>query len=105
MVPMIAAMVEIKRNSRHHHGKLSRCGDRDDARPHAHQHATGVDRGHAPNQHRRNAWHPGATVAGTQAIGVSTPSAAAVALATVGLARLAHKPKGWMFAIRIWSMM
>ena len=40
----------------------------------------------------------GATVAGMHGMGVSTPSAAAVAAATVGLARLVHMPKGGMFA-------
>src|SRR5215470_13582750 len=40
----------------------------------------------------------GAGVAGTQGIGVSTPIAVAVALATVGLARLVHMPKGGMLA-------
>ncbi len=39
----------------------------------------------------------GAEVAGTQGIGVSTPSAAAVAAATVGFAREEHIPKGMMF--------
>ena len=46
----------------------------------------------------------GATVAGTQGIGVNTPRAAAVAVATVGLAKLEHRPKGWMFAMGIWSI-
>jgi len=40
----------------------------------------------------------GATVLGIQGIGVSTPSAAAVAEATVGLARDVHIPNGGMFA-------
>ncbi|MNG34964.1 hypothetical protein D3C84_1215890 [compost metagenome] len=35
----------------------------------------------------------GVAVAGMHGIGVSTPSAAAVAAATVGLARLVHMPK------------
>jgi hypothetical protein len=39
----------------------------------------------------------GATVAGTQGIGVKTPIAADVALATVGLAKELHIPKGMMF--------
>jgi hypothetical protein len=39
----------------------------------------------------------GATVAGMHGIGVSTPRAAAVAAATVGLARLEHKPNGRTF--------
>ena len=39
----------------------------------------------------------GAGVAGMHGIGVSTPSAAAVAAATVGLARLLHIPNGIMF--------
>jgi hypothetical protein len=34
------------------------------------------------------------TIVGTQGIGVSTPSAAAVAAATVGFARLEHMPNG-----------
>src|SRR5690606_25380498 len=38
----------------------------------------------------------GATVAGMQGAGVSTPSAAAVAAATAGLAMLMHVPKGMM---------
>ena len=43
---------------------------------------------------------PGAqdTVAGTQGMGVSTPRAAAVAAATVGLAGLEHMPKVGRFA-------
>jgi hypothetical protein len=40
----------------------------------------------------------GPTGAGTHGIGVSTPSAVAVAAATVGLARLEHIPKGGMLA-------
>ena len=47
----------------------------------------------------------GAGVAGTQGIGVRTPNAAAVAVATVGLARLVHMPKGMMFIIGTWSRM
>src|ERR1700735_4045151 len=39
----------------------------------------------------------GAAVAGMQGIGVSTPSAAAVAAATVGFAGLLQVPKGMMF--------
>src|SRR5277367_5747386 len=46
----------------------------------------------------------GAGVLGMQGIGVSTPSAAAVAAATVGLARDMHVPKGMMLVIGIWSM-
>ena len=38
----------------------------------------------------------GAAVAGTHGIGVSTPSAAAVAAATVGFAGDEHMPKGMM---------
>lgn len=41
----------------------------------------------------------GAVVTGIQGIGVSTPDAADVADATVGLARLVHIPKGAMFTI------
>src|SRR4051794_10846050 len=40
-----------------------------------------------------------------QGMGVSTPSAAAVAAATVGLARLVHMPKGGMLAPGIMSVM
>ncbi len=36
---------------------------------------------------------------GMQGMGVSTPNAAAVAEATVGLARLLHVPKGGMLSI------
>lgn len=46
----------------------------------------------------------GADVAGMQGIGVSTPRAAAVAAATVGLAGLEHIPNGMMFSIGTWSM-
>lgn len=46
----------------------------------------------------------GASVAGMQGIGVSTPIAAAVAAATVGLARELHMPKGSMFAIGLLFM-
>ncbi len=47
----------------------------------------------------------GAAITGMQGIGVNTPSAAAVAEATVGLARLWHMPNGRMFAIGLLSMM
>jgi hypothetical protein len=46
----------------------------------------------------------GAVVAGTQGIGVSTPRAAAVAAATVGLARLEHTPKGMILTKGALSM-
>src|SRR5689334_17489744 len=51
--------------------------------------------------------HPGAqgVVAGTQGIGVKTPRAAAVALATVGLANEEHMPKAGMLLIGAKSMM
>jgi hypothetical protein len=39
----------------------------------------------------------GAVIVGTHGIGVRTPSAALVAAATVGLARLEHIPNGGMF--------
>lgn len=39
----------------------------------------------------------GEAVAGMQGMGVNTPSAAAVAAATVGLAMLMHMPKGMIF--------
>ena len=41
----------------------------------------------------------GLTVTGTHGIGVSTPSAAAVAAATVGLASEVHSPNGKMLTI------
>src|ERR1700733_14288304 len=47
----------------------------------------------------------GAGVAGMQGMGVSTPRAAAVAAATVGLAIDVHIPKGMILTIGIWSMM
>lgn len=47
----------------------------------------------------------GAAVAGTQGIGVSTPSAAEVAEATVGFASEVHIPKGGMFTIGLLHMM
>ena len=47
----------------------------------------------------------GATVTGTHGIGVSTPSAAAVAEATSGLLMVLHIPKVGMFSIGTMSMM
>ncbi len=47
----------------------------------------------------------GATTTGTQGIGVSTPSAAAVAAATVGFASDWHMPNGTMFAPGAMSVM
>jgi len=47
----------------------------------------------------------GALVTGMQGIGVSTPSAAAVAEATVGFARDWHMPKGIIFFNGILSIM
>jgi hypothetical protein len=47
----------------------------------------------------------GAAVAGTQGIGVKTPSAAAVAAATVGFAIEEHMPKGRIFTNGLLSMM
>lgn len=46
----------------------------------------------------------GAVITGTQGIGVSTPIAAEVADATVGLASDWHMPKGMMFVMGIISM-
>jgi hypothetical protein len=46
----------------------------------------------------------GVVVAGTHAIGVSTPSAAAVAVITAGLVGLEHMPKGAMFSVGTKSM-
>ena len=47
----------------------------------------------------------GAGVTGMQGIGVNTPSAAAVAAATIGFARLLQTPKGKMFTMGLLSMM
>jgi hypothetical protein len=47
----------------------------------------------------------GALVAGMQGMGVSAPSAAAVAAATIGFAKELHMPNGGMFNIGTWSMM
>ena len=47
----------------------------------------------------------GAVMTGMQGMGVSTPNAAAVAEATVGLAIDWHMPKGMMFVIGAMSMM
>lgn len=46
----------------------------------------------------------GAAMTGIQGIGVSTPIAAAVAAATVGLARELHMQKGCMFTMGLLSM-
>jgi hypothetical protein len=47
----------------------------------------------------------GAAVTGMQGIGVSTPSAAAVAAATIGLAGELHIPKGIILTIGLLSIM
>lgn len=47
----------------------------------------------------------GANVIGIQGMGVNTPSAAAVAAATVGLAKLLHMPKGITFSMGLLSRM
>lgn len=47
----------------------------------------------------------GAGMTGTHVPGVSTPRAAAVCAAVIGLARLEHTPNGGMFAIAMLSMM
>ena len=47
----------------------------------------------------------GAGMTGTHGIGVSTPSAAAVAAATAGLLGVEHMPNGGMFAIGMLSVM
>ena len=47
----------------------------------------------------------GATVAGMHGIGVSTPMAAAVAAATIGLAGDIHIPNGMIFTMGMLSMM
>jgi hypothetical protein len=47
----------------------------------------------------------GAGVTGTHGMGVRTPSAAAVAEATTGLAMERHKPNGTMFTIGLLSIM
>lgn len=46
----------------------------------------------------------GAATTGTHGIGVSTPSAAAVAAATVGLDSVVHIPNGMMLRSGTWSM-
>ena len=46
----------------------------------------------------------GVSVAGMHGIGVKTPNAAAVALATDGLAMLVHTPKDWMLIMGLKSM-
>jgi hypothetical protein len=46
----------------------------------------------------------GDTVSGMHGIGVSTPSAAAVAAITIGFAILIHIPKGIMLSIGMWSI-
>ena len=46
----------------------------------------------------------GALVAGMQGMGVNTPSAAAVAATTTGLAGELHIPNGRMFIMGLWSM-
>jgi len=46
----------------------------------------------------------GETVFGTHGMGVSTPEAAAVAEATVGLAGQLHMPKGMIFTMGLKSM-
>src|SRR5271170_4775764 len=46
----------------------------------------------------------GAVVTGTHGMGVSTPSAAAVAAATSGFAGDMHMPKGMMFSMGTMSM-
>jgi hypothetical protein len=47
----------------------------------------------------------GAAVTGTQGMGVRTPSAAAVAAATIGFAIELHIPNGIMFTIGLLSIM
>jgi hypothetical protein len=47
----------------------------------------------------------GPVMTGMQGWGVSTPLAAAVAVATCGLLRVVHMPKGLMLAIGVKSMM
>jgi hypothetical protein len=47
----------------------------------------------------------GAGITGIQGIGVNTPEAAAVADATVGLAKDEHIPKGMIFTIGLLSIM
>jgi hypothetical protein len=47
----------------------------------------------------------GAEVMGMQGMGVSTPSAAAVAAATIGLETQLHMPNGNTLTMGTWSMM
>lgn len=57
-----------------------------------------------PNKHVDLAGIQGATIAGTQGIGVKTPRAAVVAAATVGLERVLHIPNVAIFTIGMKSI-
>ena len=102
-------------------GRAGLAGGRDDGRqpastitsgvvieicpPKAHMHL--LDASSAGMPRRSTVATPGVqgVVTGTQGIGVSTPSAAAVAAATVGLAGERHMPNVGMFTIGAQSMM
>jgi len=61
--------------------------------------------GNAPSNTVGDPGTQGATVTGTQGMGVNTPRAAAVAAITEGLAAEVHIPKGRMFTIGAKSIM
>ena len=85
--------------------RLSRVDDLDDASPVARALGGTLQRRHVADEHLGQPGAHGAAVAGTHGMGVSTPIAAAVAAATIGLAMDWHMPKGVMFTIGLLSMM
>lgn len=73
--------------------------------PHEHMHfEESFSAGNPPTSTVGEPGTHGAAMAGIQGIGVSTPIAAAVAAATVGLASELHMPNGSMFTIGLLSM-
>lgn len=73
--------------------------------PHAHMHfEESFSAGNPPIRTVGEPGTHGTVMLGMQGIGVSTPIAAAVAAATVGLARELHMPNGSMFTIGLLSM-
>ncbi len=73
--------------------------------PHIHIHLSPPEiTGIPPNKQVGLAGIQGATIAGTQGIGVKTPRAAAVAAATVGLERVLHIPNVEIFTIGMKSV-
>jgi hypothetical protein len=81
-------------SSGHHHRELAGGDDLDHAAPVAHQLAAVVDGGMLPIITVGEPGTQGAAVTGMQGMGVRTPSAAAVAAATIGLEGELHMPKG-----------